>query len=232
MNGLMMDYQLTLPTLLRRAETVQRREGDRHAPAGPSFHRTTYARDCRRARALAVGLAGPRPAARRPRGDALLEPLPAPRGVPRHPVRRLRAAHAEPAAASERPRVHRDARRRPRGDRRPGLLPLLEQFVDRTPIEHVLVVEDAYEDLVSVGRRRRAGVTRSSTRTRPRRCATRAARPGCRRASSTRTARRCCTRSASPRATRWGSASPSPTRSCPSCRCSTRTRGAIRTSRR
>ena len=30
-----------------------------------------------------------------------------------------------------------------------SLLPLLQQFVDRTPIEHVLVVEDEYEDLVT-----------------------------------------------------------------------------------
>ena len=33
MNGLMMDFQLTLPTLLRRAESYFGDEGDRHAPA-------------------------------------------------------------------------------------------------------------------------------------------------------------------------------------------------------
>ena len=33
MNGLMMDYQLTLPTLLRRAESYNGDEGDRHAAA-------------------------------------------------------------------------------------------------------------------------------------------------------------------------------------------------------
>ena len=119
MNGLMMDYQLTLPTLLRRAEPYYGAKEIVTRLPDRSFHRTTYAETCRRARALAVGARRPRPAARRPRRDALLEPLPAPRGVPRHPVRRLRAAHAEPAAASERPRVHRDARGRPRGDRRP-----------------------------------------------------------------------------------------------------------------
>src|SRR5205085_8184326 len=30
-----------------------------------------------------------------------------------------------------------------------GLLPLLEQFKDRTQIEHVLVVEDSYEELLA-----------------------------------------------------------------------------------
>ena len=56
MNGLMMDYQLTLPTLLRRAETyfgdaeLVTRLPDR------SFHRYTYGESCRRARQLAVAL--------------------------------------------------------------------------------------------------------------------------------------------------------------------------------
>ena len=59
------------------------------------------------------------------------------------------AAHAQPPAAPERPRLHRDARRRHRGDRRPSLLPLLEQFQERTPIEHVFVVEDSYEELLA-----------------------------------------------------------------------------------
>ena len=90
---------------------VLRRQGDRH-PAARQELPPLHVRDsARRARALAVGAAEPRPRARRPRRDALLEPLPASRGVPRHPVRRLRAAHAEPAAAPERPRVHREPRR-------------------------------------------------------------------------------------------------------------------------
>ena len=56
MNGLMMDHQLTLPTLLRRAETyfadveIVTRLPDR------SFHRTTHGEACRRARAFAVAL--------------------------------------------------------------------------------------------------------------------------------------------------------------------------------
>ena len=58
MNGLMMDYQLTLPTLLRRAESYF---GDREIVTrlpDRSFHRYTYGESCRRARALAVALHG------------------------------------------------------------------------------------------------------------------------------------------------------------------------------
>ena len=119
MNGQMMDFQLTLPTILRRAETYFGAQRDRHAAARqelPSLHVRRRVPTLARARGRA---ARPRARARRPRRDAVLEPLPAPRGVPRHPVRRLRPPHAQPAAAPERPRVHRDARRRPRRDRRP-----------------------------------------------------------------------------------------------------------------
>ena len=129
-------------------------------------------------------------------------------------MRRLRPPHAQPAPAPQRHRLHREARRRPRTDRRPSLLPLVELFKDDTDIEHVFVVEDSYEELLA-GANPTTGASPTSTRTPPRRCATRAARPGCRRASCTRTARRCCTRSASPRATRCRSASRSATRSCP-----------------
>ena len=89
---------------------VLRRQGDRHAAPRQELPPHTYARELP-PRARARGRAAePRPRARRPRRDALLEPLPAPRGVSRHPVRRLRAAHAQPAPASERPRLHRDSR--------------------------------------------------------------------------------------------------------------------------
>ena len=73
---------------------------------------------------------------------------------------------------------------------------------------HVVVMDDGKGDVPDDRRRhraprlrgrcwpaRRAGRVRTSTtRTRPRRCATRAAPPATRRASSTRTARRSCTR--------------------------------------
>src|SRR5436305_11457908 len=56
MRAQMMDYQLTLPTILRRSEryfgdkTITTRLPDR------SFHRYTYRECCARARALAVAL--------------------------------------------------------------------------------------------------------------------------------------------------------------------------------
>jgi fatty-acyl-CoA synthase len=148
-NGLMMDHQLTLPSLLRRAESyfgakeIVSRLPDR------SFHRSTYADSCRRSRALAVGLAG----LGLERGDRVATLCwnhhahhEAYLGVPcggfvLHTLNlRLHpndlayiATHAGDRAVIV--------------DR--SLLPLLEQFVDRTPIEHVLVVEDSYEELLA-----------------------------------------------------------------------------------
>jgi len=148
-NGLMMDYQLTLPALLRRAE--QYNGGKEIVTRLPdrSFHRTTYAESCRRARALAVGLQelglerGDRVATLCwnhhqhheaylgiPSGGFVLHTL----NLRLHPNDLAYiATHA--------------------GDRAvivdKSLLPLLEQFVERTPIEHVLVVEGSYEELVT-----------------------------------------------------------------------------------
>jgi fatty-acyl-CoA synthase len=148
-NGLMMDYQLTLPTLLRRSESyfganeIATRLPDR------SFHRYTYADSCRRARALAVGLAG----LGLQQGDRVAtlcwnhyQHHEAYLGIPcggfvLHTLNlRLHpndlayiATHAGDRAVIV--------------DR--SLLPLLEQFRDRTSIEHVLVVEDSYEELLA-----------------------------------------------------------------------------------
>ena len=88
MDGLMMDFPLTLTHLMRRAERSSARR-DRHALPDKCFHRTSYGETMRRARQLAVALQKARPRARRPRRDAVLEPPPAPRGVLRRPVRRL-----------------------------------------------------------------------------------------------------------------------------------------------
>ena len=146
MNGLMMDYQLTLPTLLRRSESyyggkeIVTRLPDR------SFHRSTYADAGRRARALAVGLAGlglergTRIATLCwnhqvhheaylgiPCGGFVLHTL----NLRLHPNDLAYiATHADDRAVIV--------------DR--SLLPLLEQFVGRTRIEHVLVVggKDGY----------------------------------------------------------------------------------------
>ena len=108
MHGLMMDdYQLTLPPILRRAETFF---GDKEVVTrlpDKSFHRYTYRDMAGRAKQLAVGAAEARARAGRPGRHAVLEPLPAPRGVLRHPVRRLRPAHAQPAPAPDRPRLRR-----------------------------------------------------------------------------------------------------------------------------
>lgn len=148
-DGLMMDYPLTLPTLLRRAETyfpstpVVARLPDR------SFHRTTFGQVAERARRLAVGLAelGLR------RGDRVAtlcwnhhQHLEAYLGVPcggfvLHTLNlRLHpgdigyiASHAGDRAVIV--------------DR--SLLPLLDQFRDGTAIEHVLVVEESYEELLA-----------------------------------------------------------------------------------
>jgi fatty-acyl-CoA synthase len=149
MNGLMMDMQLTVPMLLRRSEQyfggkeIVTRMPDR------SFHRTTYAESGRRARALAVALQqlglerGDRVATLCwnhgvhheaylgiPCGGFVLHTL----NLRLHPNDLAYiATHA--------------------GDRAvivdKSLVPLLDQFVGRTKIEHVIVVEDDYEGLIA-----------------------------------------------------------------------------------
>jgi len=149
MNGLMMDTQLTVPVLLRRSEQyfgdkeIVTRMGDR------SFHRSTYAESGRRARALAVALQqlglerGDRVATLCwnhgvhheaylgiPCGGFVLHTL----NLRLHPNDLAYiATHA--------------------GDRAvivdKSLVPLLDQFVGRTKIEHVIVVEDDYEALLA-----------------------------------------------------------------------------------
>ena len=233
MNGLMMDTQLTLPIAAAPLGGVLRRQGDRHAAARPELP-PLHVRATRRAgRARSRSAAEPRPRARRPRRDALLEPLPAPRGVSRHPVRRLRAAHAEPAPAPERPR----ATSRTHADDKAvivdrSLLPLLEQFLDQTKIEHVLVVEDSYEELLAgadpdAWRRPRAGRERGGGDVLHER--------------HDRMPKGVLYSHRSTMLHTLGVAAGNPmglgisraaTRSCRSCRCSTRTRGATRTSRR
>jgi len=148
MDGLMMDFQLTLPTILRRAEAyfggkeVVTRLPDR------SFHRYAYADMARRAKQLAVALAG----LGLERGDRVAtlcwnhhQHLEAYFGIPcggfvLHTLNlRLHpndigyiASHAGDRA------VIVDA----------SLVPLLERFREQTPIEHVFVVEDSYEELL------------------------------------------------------------------------------------
>jgi len=149
MDGLMMDYQLTLPAILRRAETffggreVATRLPDR------SFHHYTYRDMARRAKQLAVALQQ----LGLERGDRIAtlcwnhyQHLEAYFGIPcggfvLHTLN-LRLHPNDLAYIADHA-----------GDRAVivdrQLLPLLEQFKDRTKIEHVFVVEDSYEELLA-----------------------------------------------------------------------------------
>src|SRR5581483_10906340 len=149
MDGLMMDFPLTLTHVMRRAEQFF---GDREIVTrlpDKSFHRTNYRETMRRSRQLAVALRQ----LGLERGDRVAtlcwnhhQHLEAYFGVPcggfvLHTLNlRLHpndlayiAAHAGDRAVIV--------------DR--SLVPLLEQFRDRTKIEHVLVVEDSYEKLLA-----------------------------------------------------------------------------------
>jgi acyl-CoA synthetase (AMP-forming)/AMP-acid ligase II len=210
MKGQMMDFQLTLPPLLRRAETYF---GDKEIVTrlpDKSFHRYTYRDMAKRAKQLAVAL----DKLGLQKGDRVAtlcwnhyQHMEAYFGIPcggfvLHTLN-LRLHHEDICYIAKHG-----------GDKAvivdKSLLPLLDAFKGSTDIEHVIVIDDSYEDLL----------------------ATRAARPVDRRASCTRTARRSCTRSASPRSRRSDYACRRRTRCSPSCRCSTPTRGATRTSRR
>jgi fatty-acyl-CoA synthase len=149
MDGLMMDYQLTLPHLLQRAEAYHATKEIVTRLPDKSFHRYTYAESCRRARALAVALnelgleRGDRVATLCwnhyqhheaylgiPCGGFVLHTL----NLRLHPNDlAFIATHANDRAVIV--------------DR--SLLPLLDLFKDRTNIEHVFVVEDSYEELLA-----------------------------------------------------------------------------------
>jgi fatty-acyl-CoA synthase len=148
LDGLMMDFPLTLNHLLRRAETyfgngeIVSRQADR------SLHRTTYREVMRRSKRLAAALQklglerGDRVATLMwnhsqhheayfgiPCGGFVLHTL----NLRLHPNDLAYiATHANDRAVIV--------------DR--SLLPLLDQFRDRTKIEHVLVVDDSYEELL------------------------------------------------------------------------------------
>jgi len=148
MNGLMMDYQLTLPTILRRAETYFRDQEIVSRLPDRTLHRYSYADFCRRSRQLAVSL-----------GELGLE-----RGDRVATLAWNHHAHLEayfgiPCAGLV---LHTlNLRLHPNdlgyianhaGDRAVivdrSLVPLLEQFRGQTQIEHVFVVEDSYEELL------------------------------------------------------------------------------------
>ena len=148
MNGLMMEYQLSLPPILRRAEKFF---GDQEVVTrlpDKSFHRYTYKDMARRAKQLAVALQK----LGLERGDRVAtlcwnhyQHLEAYFGIPcggfvLHTLN-LRLHPSDLAYIAD----HGDDKA-VIVDR--SLLPLLEQFQGETKIEHVFVVEDSYEELL------------------------------------------------------------------------------------
>ena len=145
----MMDFQLTLPAILRRAETYFPHQEIVSRLPDRSFHRYTYADFGRRSRQLAVAL----------------QDLGFERGDRVATLAWNHSAHHEayfgiPCAGLV---LHTlNLRLHPNdlayianhaGDRAVivdrSLVPLLEQFRERTQIEHVFVVEDSYEELLA-----------------------------------------------------------------------------------
>jgi fatty-acyl-CoA synthase len=149
MKGMMMDFQLTLPPLLRRAESFF---GDKEIVTrlpDKSFHRYTWRDMARRSKQLAVALQR----LGLERGDRVAtlcwnhyQHLEAYFGIPcggfvlhtlnlrLHPndVGYIAAHGGDRALIVDR-----------------SLVPLWEQFKDQTDIEHVFVVEDSYEELLA-----------------------------------------------------------------------------------
>src|SRR2546421_6785270 len=145
----MMDYQLTLPTLMRRAETYFPEKEIVSRQADGSFHRTNYRDLMRRSKQLAVALRG----LGLERGDRVAtlcwnhyQHLEAYFGIPcagfvLHTLNvRLHANDLGFIASHGADRVLIVDR---------SLVPLYEEFKDDTEIEHVFVVEDSYEELLA-----------------------------------------------------------------------------------
>jgi acyl-CoA synthetase (AMP-forming)/AMP-acid ligase II len=149
MDGLMMDFPLTLPHLLKRAETYFGRGEIVSRQPDKSFHRTTYAETMKRSRQLGAALTK----LGLERGDRVAtlcwnhsQHHEAYFGVPcagfvLHTLNlRLHPNDLAYIATHAGDRVVIVDR---------SLLPILEQFKDRTKIEHVFVVEDSYEELLA-----------------------------------------------------------------------------------
>jgi fatty-acyl-CoA synthase len=149
MDGMMMDFQLTIPTLLRRAEAYF---GDKEIVTrlpDKSFHRYTYADMARRAKQLAVAL-----------GELGLERGDRVATLSWNHYQHLEAYFGIPCGGFV---LHTlNIRLHPNdigyiashaGDRAlivdASLAPLVDQFRDQTQIEHVFVVEDSYEELLA-----------------------------------------------------------------------------------
>ena len=240
----MQDRPLTLTHFFDRAERLFP-EKEIVTNTADGLERTNYGEWAERTRRLGGVLDDLGISRRRPGGHVRVEHRPPPRAVLRRAVHGPGAAHAQHPAVPRAAHLHRRTTPRTRSI-----------FVDRSlagaavaaarrrsrpsatswswttararcrPTPDGIELHD-YED--AAGRAPTRSSSTSRTRTRPRRCATRAAPRATRRASSTRTARRGCTRWACSPPTR--SARTSATRSCRSCRCSTPTPGAWPTPR-
>ena len=149
MNGLMMDYQLSIPPMLERAATFF---GDREVVTrlpDKSFHRYTYGEMAVRAKQLAVALEK----LGLERGDRVAtlcwnhyQHLEAYFGIPcggfvLHTLN-LRLHPSDLAYIADHGNDKAVIVDR-------SLVPLLEQFQGETKIEHVFVVEDSYEELLA-----------------------------------------------------------------------------------
>ena len=149
MKGLMMDFQLTLPTILKRAETYFPHQEIVTRMPDKSFHRYSFADFGKRARQLAVALKG-----------LGLEPGDRVATLCWNHYQHLEAYLGIPCGGYV---LHTlNLRLHPNdlgyiathaGDKAvivdKSLLPLWEQFKDKTDIEHVFVVEDSYEELLA-----------------------------------------------------------------------------------
>ena len=145
----MMDYPLTLPTLMRRAETYFPQKEIVSLRADRTFQRTNYRDLMRRSRQLAVALAG----LGLERGDRVAtlcwnhsQHMECYFGIPcggfvlhtlnlrLHPtdLAYIASHGGDKAVVVDR-----------------MLAPLLDQFIGETQIEHVFVVEDDYEELLA-----------------------------------------------------------------------------------
>ena len=155
MNGLMMDYPLTLLHLLERVNQLFGRVEIASRMPDHSIHRYTYADFYRRARQLAAALTHAGISGRSHR-HVDVEPVLSSGSLFRHPGMRRRCPYTESQTPPQRTRhIANHA-----GDRMlivdESLTPLLEKFKDQTPFERVIVVRKSdrpmsgdYEDYES-----------------------------------------------------------------------------------
>ena len=145
MLGLMQDWPLLCHRIIDHAAI---HHGERpvvtRSVEGP-IHTTNYAEIRARALKVAQRLDKRRHQARRPRRDAGLEHLAAPRSLVRHPGHRRGLPHGQSAPVPRPDRLDHQSRRRPRDDRRPHLRAAAGEARRQAaePIERYVVLTDA-----------------------------------------------------------------------------------------